>query len=411
MSVWGLGDNIRRMRREKGLTQAQLAGDDWTKGYISLVEHGRVAPSVKSLQLFANKLGCSISDLVEAEIQPDRLHAAEIAFIEGDLKNAWSVLEAMPRSQALDSASMTLKCEVAARLVRVETPNLIHLALSSKSLQRSDRARVLNAWGIYCATKGKIDEALENFEAARELLENEIKDVPLKLKVLANCGNFQAQTGNYDVSLARLQEHLDLSRKTGTQAFAGNVYTTMGIVHRRLGDYDASELFLRRALFAFRADADKAMTAVALHNLGFLYLDLKRLQDAEQFFTEALQMFDQTDARRSITHLELAHLHAEHQNFTTVLSELEQCVPEHLDAEDRVRFRVLKAQCQRIAGDPGGALKTIRMAGELLEVPVDIQVKALQEEAFALMELGRLREAQEAVQKSIWLASRGTATP
>src|SRR5437588_12113957 len=52
-----LGERVRSARREAGLSQAQLAGAELTKGFISQIESGLVRPSVRSLQIIAARLG------------------------------------------------------------------------------------------------------------------------------------------------------------------------------------------------------------------------------------------------------------------------------------------------------------------------------------------------------------------
>ena len=52
-----LGERVRSARRDAGLSQAQLAGDELTKGFISQIESGLVRPSIRSLQHIAQKLG------------------------------------------------------------------------------------------------------------------------------------------------------------------------------------------------------------------------------------------------------------------------------------------------------------------------------------------------------------------
>src|SRR5438874_3334872 len=55
-----LGARVREARRERGMSQAQLAGEELTKGFISQVESGLVRPSVRSLQILAARLGKSL---------------------------------------------------------------------------------------------------------------------------------------------------------------------------------------------------------------------------------------------------------------------------------------------------------------------------------------------------------------
>src|SRR5207237_10615752 len=52
-----LGERVRSARREAGLSQAQLAGAELTKGFISQIESGLVRPSIRSLQHIAQTLG------------------------------------------------------------------------------------------------------------------------------------------------------------------------------------------------------------------------------------------------------------------------------------------------------------------------------------------------------------------
>ncbi|MBI2874372.1 MAG: helix-turn-helix transcriptional regulator, partial [Firmicutes bacterium] len=51
-----LGERIKQVRKELAMTQEQLAGTDFTKGFISQVELNRINPSLKSLQLLAARL-------------------------------------------------------------------------------------------------------------------------------------------------------------------------------------------------------------------------------------------------------------------------------------------------------------------------------------------------------------------
>lgn len=64
-----LGREIRRLRRERGLSQAQLALP-LTRAYVSAVERGRVVPSLASLLLMAHRLGVPAAQLLAAVESP-----------------------------------------------------------------------------------------------------------------------------------------------------------------------------------------------------------------------------------------------------------------------------------------------------------------------------------------------------
>jgi transcriptional regulator with XRE-family HTH domain len=60
-----IGGELRRRRRAKGWTQAQL-GDPLTKGFVSAVELGHVVPSLPALALMADRLEMPLAELFES---------------------------------------------------------------------------------------------------------------------------------------------------------------------------------------------------------------------------------------------------------------------------------------------------------------------------------------------------------
>lgn len=61
-----VGQRIHELRIQAGLTQAQLAGHDFSKGFISLLETGRTRISLRAAHVFAARLGLHASDIVAA---------------------------------------------------------------------------------------------------------------------------------------------------------------------------------------------------------------------------------------------------------------------------------------------------------------------------------------------------------
>src|SRR5690606_25349191 len=82
------------MRRQRGLSQAQLAHPELSDSYISLIESGKRTPTAAVLELLASKLDCSLSYLVngvtaeqlqELELE---LNYAKIALDNGEVQEA-----------------------------------------------------------------------------------------------------------------------------------------------------------------------------------------------------------------------------------------------------------------------------------------------------------------------------------
>ena len=60
-----IGEKIKKLRKEKRLTLAKVAGDGLSVGMLSLIENGKAQPSMESLQHIAKQLGINVSELMQ----------------------------------------------------------------------------------------------------------------------------------------------------------------------------------------------------------------------------------------------------------------------------------------------------------------------------------------------------------
>ncbi|MBB6344255.1 helix-turn-helix domain-containing protein [Nonomuraea muscovyensis] len=89
-----IGLRIKTVRRQRGLSQAQLAHPELSDSYVSLIESGKRTPTPAVLELLAQKLDCSLSYLlngVTAEQMEDielSLGYARMALENGEVQEA-----------------------------------------------------------------------------------------------------------------------------------------------------------------------------------------------------------------------------------------------------------------------------------------------------------------------------------
>ena len=62
-----IGGRLKEARLRAGLTQQQLAGERYTKAYVSALENGLIRPSVKALDYLATRLGTTPGWLMASE--------------------------------------------------------------------------------------------------------------------------------------------------------------------------------------------------------------------------------------------------------------------------------------------------------------------------------------------------------
>lgn len=89
-----IGEAIRRLRLAKKLTQTELAGEAFSKSYISQLERGNVTPSLRAIEVIAARLGVTPAWLMERSQadQGELLRAASVAYHLGDLDHASQLL-------------------------------------------------------------------------------------------------------------------------------------------------------------------------------------------------------------------------------------------------------------------------------------------------------------------------------
>jgi len=83
-----VGGRIREARGRAGLTQAALAGERYTKAYVSALENGLVKPSVKALDYLAGRLGTTPGWLMASEAPTWTRLEADLELASGNWQKA-----------------------------------------------------------------------------------------------------------------------------------------------------------------------------------------------------------------------------------------------------------------------------------------------------------------------------------
>ncbi len=85
-----IGLKVRELRTARGMTQAQLAGPDFSKGFISLLETGRTRVSLRAAHIIASRLGVDVTELLAGthleEVKPLKDLGPESNKIRADLR-------------------------------------------------------------------------------------------------------------------------------------------------------------------------------------------------------------------------------------------------------------------------------------------------------------------------------------
>src|SRR5919198_1465111 len=94
-----LGDRVRQLRIAKGLTQTELAGERFSKEYVSQIERGKTRPTGETIEWLAARLG------VDQSFLETGVSSSERERVESVIARAGAALESNSYQDAVDELS------------------------------------------------------------------------------------------------------------------------------------------------------------------------------------------------------------------------------------------------------------------------------------------------------------------
>jgi transcriptional regulator with XRE-family HTH domain len=371
-----IGTRLRAARLKAGLTQQQLAGERYTKAYVSALENALIKPSMVALDYLAGRLGTTASHLMADQGPVWSRLAADLHLAAGNWQAA---LDAYG-----DLAERASDMGTVAELRRGESEALVRLDRGAEavgaatqavelfeSLGRQADAALASYW--LAASQYQQDNTAESRAILQALLEKVRKlevDEGLRLRLLMALATVEAREGNHETALNYLEE---------IQALAHNLDDRQRAVHLfdlayRNRDKDDLEAALRAgygSLALFEAAGGRVELASLENDLALAYVGLGELERASEMAAAARRHFTQLGAERMLAHV----------------TETE-------------------AQIEAARGDWAGSLRLADDAVAAAERVSDpsATVSALLTRARALTSLDRTEEAKQAYERAAGLA-------
>ncbi len=148
-----LGEKIRELRQERGITQKDLAGGRITRNMLSLIENGHTSPSVSTLLYIAEKLGVPAGYFLTSSTADDEIFykmtvidKLKSAFKSGDYDEVITLSHDIPTGAADDEVELILaKSYMKTALVKAEG------FMFSSASRDFDKASLHSAKSAYCS--------------------------------------------------------------------------------------------------------------------------------------------------------------------------------------------------------------------------------------------------------------------
>lgn len=231
-----LGERLRQLRVAAGLTQSELAGERFSKEYVSQIERGKTRPTRETVEWLAVRLG------VDAGFLANGVATDERGRLEGALARAEALLEGARNDEAAAEYETLVP---AARAMGVPE-------LAVRALTGAGRTRM---------RLGALRPALDLLNEARALVEGGTFSDLERAEVFYALGVCRYHLNSVQTALGLLNEALALAERSGmpSDSLRSGILSWRSRCWRRVRDYEAAREDIERAL-QLAEDADDPRT-------------------------------------------------------------------------------------------------------------------------------------------------------
>lgn len=298
-----IGDKVKQLRKAKGLTQTDLAGEHMTKSMLSQIENGRALPSMNTLQFLAGRLGTDAGYFLEGE------NEAELAPLVREIGlqfKAKKYKEIISRLEPLIANTLPMTID-AARLLELYVSSCYYAGMKSGEAELERAALIYERFGLYVErakiqyiayalmfAESRYGEGLELIRRVRkEYMSSMVKnDFLFEIDLhYAECVTLSA-LGDYSGCREAALAALKLSREEGVYSLSDHLYRVLSLMALLTGDLKQAEAYLSKAkLFADFTEAAESMELVDLGQI--------RLALAKRSYGEVLILAEHYPAKGS----------------------------------------------------------------------------------------------------------------
>lgn len=344
-----VGARLREARLARKYTQSQLAKPDFSVSYVSAIERGQIHPSLRALEIFAQRLGISATDLLSKQTgQALRGLSKKDTAKENTRDTELDLLEAQLLILQGDSRQATI-------LLRTLSPDML------KSQQEIRWCYLLGTAlyhsGLLQESEAILTKAVSTAGNQNDFFVKHIRNVLglVYISMRNHSQGFEYQLRNLD-QLGKGQQPHD-------EFFDSHVYTNMGLLYMDLDNND-------EAIEMFQHALSETKELLPAEKLSSMYWNFSRyLAETQQYFWAALygyktlQLLEQeySDSLRS----ELYHYMGQallRQDQQSTLSYLEKLLQDPSLERDTLAFASVTATAAEVLFRQGEVKKAYEYA-------------------------------------------------
>lgn len=317
-----VGLRIRKLRRAHGIGQLALIEPEFTKKYLRAIEKCSLIPSMKVIELFANRMGVPIAQLLRTNV-PHHMGSGitnekDLGAFEEDLNFQLNYIKMLVKEYRLEEA---LTCvgwaeayvASAGTLASRISPRLLHrvpLLKGMAYLQSYNAAAALPELKKALALIGEADEekaaavhnllgaayylmekpelaVQEHLISVRAIHSGAVKDLHQRLSININLANSYRALGDLKQALAVYRDILPLFQDVNDPIRKADTYYGVAKAYWDAGDTSSAVLWYSRARELYQDNNRPTQFATINLNLAELLIEIGREENVEDLLKEA----------------------------------------------------------------------------------------------------------------------------
>jgi transcriptional regulator with XRE-family HTH domain len=341
-----VGQRLRRLRHESGLSQRDLASPGVSYAYISRIEAGARRPSVKALRQLAPKLGVSVEYLETGRDLSDRDQ----------------------RELRLSEAELTLRLEHDSPEAEAEFAALLAEAQAAGDAEAAARARA--GLGELADRRGDFATAIEELEQARA---SGVLSPLTHADLYATLARAYSASGQPRRAVELLEDCLSQTQAQAQEDVSAEVRfaTYLSYALSDLGELERARVVVRQALGRAQKTPDPYSRVRLYWSLARLSLMEGKPRSALRQIQRAIGLLEATEDTRQLAR---AHLSSgeiltddgDPEQAQTHLELAEKLLGDHADAADLAWLYSEQSRASLLLGEDDTAERLARQALSLL---------------------------------------------
>ena len=299
-----IGQRIREARHRSGLTQQQLAGERYTKAYVSALETGIARPSMVALNYISERLNLPPGHFIDESHPTWTRLEVDMQLAAGSWQAAADGYRELLDLPSDDSTRADLLRGLAEALARLDRGNETVAAASEAARiygvagRDADAAlaRYWLAYGLY--ESDNEPDARSILSALLEQVRSGLRVEPdFEMRLLTSLAAVESRTGNSTRALSYLEEARGLAADLDDRRRAAFLFN-LAVGYREVGDFEAAIRAGTQGMALYRAAGAIFESARIENDLALAFLATGQVQRARELAADARAQIEATGDER-----------------------------------------------------------------------------------------------------------------